>query len=839
MNLFFNKLRLLLLFVVAFSTSMSSQLHWRPQNSGTNNTLTYVDFINNDTGLVVGNSGTLLTTKDGGENWNKINLGLSDVLSTVDFVDENVVFICGSTGLVMKSVDGGTTWTKLNSGVFTTLYSINFVDKDTGYAAGLNGVIIKTTDGGTTWIRENTPTSDHIYRVHFLNKDTGFVAANDGVILRTVNGGTSWVVLNTLVSQRLHYVNFGNSNTGFAVGDNGTFITTNDLGNTWTKLNLQTNNLLNCVKTLDEKYAYVVGEGGLIFKTEDGGNTWKDDNSGISSRLVSVCFPSKNTGYSVGLNGKILKLLSDSIELKYCTTDTTATLIAPDGYQTYKWTNSLGNVVGAGKILVIKNDGTNNTFFCSVSLIDDTEFSLQTTLKSFLLKADFVSNTVNCKSDIVEFANLSYSSESTISYKWNFGDGKESEEQNPKHSYQSPGKYKVKLEILTPLSSCPDTITKDVEVFSPLKIEIQGDTLCCKGNTLIMRAIGAPAYLWSNGSTSDTILVNENSGKIWAIGLFDGGVCVSDTVFKTIKSGRYSVTVSGYQTYCPELSTKISAHGAENYFWSSGISSESIDILAPGGDYWVFGQSLGGCYSDTLYFSVSEEPDWDFSVFGQMSFCKSDSTEIVVNGSVSNIWFDNSTQESIFISKPGGYSVIGLNRRGCEKEINFTVKENEIPNALFIASTSFVDRKNNTLAVSVIPEPFTDYFWEMGDGSTAEGANHQHTYDVRNNKLEYRIRLTATNKFGCVSYTEQSVDVVPFIPNVFTPNNDGINDIFVPDIDVFIIDRFGKSLYRGTEGWNGTFRGKDVPNDTYFYFVYYTDKYEVVQTRKGSVTLIR
>ncbi len=229
----------------------------------------------------------------------------------------------------------------------------------------------------------------------------------------------------------------------------------------------------------------------------------------------------------------------------------------------------------------------------------------------------------------------------------------------------------------------------------------------------------------------------------------------------------------------------------------------------------------------------------DFSISGQLSFCKSDSTQISVNGSVSNVWFNSETKNSIFISKPGDYSVAGVNSRGCEKHLNFTVTENESPNSIFSVSTKQVDRKNNTLAVIVNPEPDTEYFWEMGDGSFVNGASHQHVYNVRNNMLEFIVRLTATNKYGCVSYTEQSIDVAPFIPNVFTPNGDGINDFFVPDIDVLIIDRLGKSLYRGTEGWDGTFGGKQVPNDTYFYFVYYADKYGVVQTKKGTVTLIR
>lgn len=535
-----------------------------------------------------------------------------------------------------------------------------------------------------------------------------------------------------------------------------------------------------------------------------------------------------------------IKQLADSITVKYCSSDNTVTLYVDVDGSKYNWVNhQSGDTISGTAKFIATNPIVGDKYSCLITLDGGGIYELNIILVDYNLKADFNYSISVCRTNTIQFVENVLSTHEPVEYKWYFGDGNESKERNPIHSYQTSGKYKVKLEVTNPLSSCPDTITKEIEVFSPMSVEIQGDTLCCKGYTLTMRAVGAPAYLWSDGSTADTLVVNENSGRIWVVGLFGGGICQSDTVFKTIISARYPVTVSGYQTYCPELATKIKAHGAKDYFWSTGISADSIEISAPGGNYWVYGQSAGGCYSDTLHFSVSEEPDWDFSISGQLSFCKSDSTQISVNGSVSNVWFNSETKNSIFISKPGDYSVAGVNSRGCEKHLNFTVTENESPNSIFSVSTKQVDRKNNTLAVIVNPEPDTEYFWEMGDGSFVNGASHQHVYNVRNNMLEFIVRLTATNKYGCVSYTEQSIDVVPFIPNVFTPNGDGINDVFVPDIDVLIIDRLGKSLYRGTEGWDGTFRGKEVPNDTYFYFVYYADKYGVVQTKKGTVTLIR
>ena len=125
----------------------------------------------------------------------------------------------------------------------------------------------------------------------------------------------------------------------------------------------------------------------------------------------------------------------------------------------------------------------------------------------------------------------------------------------------------------------------------------------------------------------------------------------------------------------------------------------------------------------------------------------------------------------------------------------------------------------------------------MGDGSTETGSTIQHTYAVSGTLPDYKITLTSTNANGCVNTAFQMVDVVPFIPNVFTPNNDGVNERFLPDMDLQVFDRYGTLLYKGTDGWDGMFKGKLMDNDTYFYLIHYSDKYKQAQTRKGYVTL--
>jgi len=66
-----------------------------------------------------------------------------------------------------------------------------------------------------------------------------------------------------------------------------------------------------------------------------------------------------------------------------------------------------------------------------------------------------------------------------------------------------------------------------------------------------------------------------------------------------------------------------------------------------------------------------------------------------------------------------------------------------------------------------------------------------------------------------------------------------VNDLFMAGYDVQVFDRNGIVLYKGNAGWNGTYKGKKVDNDTYYYYLNFTDVNKNVQTRKGFVTLKR
>ena len=178
-------------------------------------------------------------------------------------------------------------------------------------------------------------------------------------------------------------------------------------------------------------------------------------------------------------------------------------------------------------------------------------------------------------------------------------------------------------------------------------------------------------------------------------------------------------------------------------------------------------------------------------------------------------------------------TVIFLNLAPCVKEpiqdesINFTVT----PAAL--------DTKNNQLTCSIPDRTDLNYLWYMGDGTSITGSYIQHAYITSTFTTEYSISLTVTNKSGCQRTVTRTIEVLPFIPTVFSPNGDGVNDLFMPQVNLTIFDRNGTILYKGTSGWDGTYKGRLLNPDTYFYSIGFSDMHQKIQTRRGYITLVK
>ncbi len=299
------------------------------------------------------------------------------------------------------------------------------------------------------------------------------------------------------------------------------------------------------------------------------------------------------------------------------------------------------------------------------------------------------------------------------------------------------------------------------------------------------------------------------------------------------------VGIDGYSTYCPNESVTLKAYGAYQYLWNTGSTADSITVSAPGGTYWMIGHSSTGCYSDTAFITIREEPDWKFAVDGLTEICNKGTSVLTASGAVSYLWSTSDTTSSIAVTKTGSYKVTGTNARGCQKSKTVDVVVYPLPNAEFSVSSATVDTRHNQLTCNSNSANGVQYTWDMGDGSSETGSTVLHTYNQVNSEPDYIVTLTATDSHNCIDSTSQTIDVIPFIPNVFTPDGDGINDIFMHGWEIEVFDRNGLILYKGTEGWDGNYNGQTLNPDTYFYLMSYTDKNGQKQKIKGFITLNR
>jgi len=458
-----------------------------------------------------------------------------------------------------------------------------------------------------------------------------------------------------------------------------------------------------------------------------------------------------------------------SINVKYCTSDSIATLTAPDGFEKYNWVDINGIEQGSERIIHIQNPNEGKIFFCEMTSTTGCMVKLQSKVVRYEEpKTDFTSSIADCETNTIQFTNLSTAKEGALIYHWDFGDGTTSTEQHPLHSYSTSGFQHVSLEVVNSAHSCSSILSKSIESFSSHLVKVVADSAYCPGEPTTLKAVGAHDYIWSTGSHSD-----------------------------------------------------------------------SISVPAPGGKIWLVGRSSTGCISDTIFHTVYETPDWPLSIDGHLLYCAGQSTILKAVGGISYIWSTGETSDSIIVKTPGTYSVKALNANHCEKTVYTTVLEDPLPNVEFTLSTPTVDSRHNQLSCSIPQQDGVQYSWTMGDGTTETGSSIQHTYDVLNSLYEYPITLTATNENGCENSAVKQVDVSLFVSNVFSPNGEGVNDLFMRGVDLQVFDRNGLLLYKGTAGWNGTFNGKTMDKDTYFYLIHYTDKNKNTHTLKGYVTLMK
>ncbi len=289
-----------------------------------------------------------------------------------------------------------------------------------------------------------------------------------------------------------------------------------------------------------------------------------------------------------------------------------------------------------------------------------------------------------------------------------------------------------------------------------------------------------------------------------------------------------------------EVTLSVTHYLAETFEWSTGASSNTISVFSPG--TYTVTVSDGCCNTSEELFEILSNSGGTLGleIQGETVICDGESTTLTANSdlAISYEWSTGSTNPSIEVSAPGLYSVTVTDE--CDDTL---IEELEItePGSIDLDLNLTGNLSCGGQVIAAATSNTSNIQWSTGETGDQIILEESGSYSV-------------SIENACESQTE-NFTIAPEaelfeIPNAFTPDQDGINDIFRPvwgcdEIDNFdfkIFNRWGQIVYESSDpfgGWDGTFKGSPATSDVFIYSVSFQISNNSQVDVAGDVTLIR
>jgi len=231
----------------------------------------------------------------------------------------------------------------------------------------------------------------------------------------------------------------------------------------------------------------------------------------------------------------------------------------------------------------------------------------------------------------------------------------------------SSGSFTV---TVTNASGCSATsaITEvTVDELPESKITASGSLKFCKGGSVTLTASTGTSYLWSTGSTSQSINVSASGSFTVTVTNALGCSATSAITKVTVDDLPESkITASGPLKFCKGGSVTLTASAGTSYLWSTGSTSQSINVSASGSFTVTVTNALGcSATSAITKVTVDDLPESKITASGRLKFCKGGSVTLTASTGTSYLWSTGSTSQSINVSASGSFTVTVTNALGC------------------------------------------------------------------------------------------------------------------------------------------------------------------------------
>ena len=312
-------------------------------------------------------------------------------------------------------------------------------------------------------------------------------------------------------------------------------------------------------------------------------------------------------------------------------------------------------------------------------------------------------------------------------------------------------------------------------------------------------------------------------------------------------------------TYCQfENASPLSATGSYPLVWYSSISGGVGSPVPPvpttnvsGVFHYYVSQSNGLCESPRANITVRVSRNPTLGADKEIEECFGTIVNLENTFNTTNLnsqWTLNQhpVLNPAFISTSGNYQLVALNSSGCSDTavIRVTILPKVIANAGQDGNAEYISPYQLTGSGG------SQYLWTQG----ASFLNNSHIYNpLATLTQDQTFVLMVENKLGCSDLDTVNIRVFKgptfYIPNAFTPNGDGINDVFRPtavgikELKYFrIFNRYGEKVFETHDigkGWDGSFRSIKQNNGNYVYVLEGIDRFGELRVLKGNFLLIR
>jgi gliding motility-associated-like protein len=378
-------------------------------------------------------------------------------------------------------------------------------------------------------------------------------------------------------------------------------------------------------------------------------------------------------------------------------------------------------------------------------------------------------------------------------------------------------------------------------------VTVHDTSICDQNNAVLNGRVNMQNYEWNTGAVTQSLVISQ-TGTYWVKSM---GECEAwiDT-FHVNALGAITPPELGNDTaicYGKSLTVDAQSPVYTEYLWSTGAITSDITIAASG-KYYVTVESDCGTFSDTI--NVTVKPEVPMAPSLDTVLCTGAGANIILPLSGQQIKWHTSPQDPGVVQQPridasyAGSYVFYLTRTvdGCESDPSLvTINVLNTPKVDLPEDTALCLNQKVTLGKQV---EGVEYLWNTGSTNCC--------IDVHENGMYH---LKAFNYCG----TAEAETAVLFsdcehciwTSNAFSPNGDGLNDVFeiknlcpLKTYQIKIYNRFGQLVFSSNDisrHWDGTFNGTPCDASTYFYYL----KADAEQAaapeiqQKGDVILIR